>query len=199
MLQKPSCDCGYSCGRHLAVSSIPELNKSLRLDKGFWNLVSIREPQVPRPDFLRYAKHFHEVICEDREEVDPTVPCRPPRIEDVIGIFKFVDAYPGEPLLVHCLAGLSRSTAVALSFIVRGMVEKGWKMERNEPFVERAVEVLLQIRPKARPNVLFLRLCLEQFLNEDQAQNLTIRLANHPVLFENRFSKTPQENGEHGH
>ena len=176
-------------GRHLAVSSIPELNKSLRLDKGFWNLVSIREPQVPRPDFLRFAKRFHEVICEDREEVDPDTPCRPPRIEDVIGIYKFVDDCPGEPLLVHCLAGLSRSTAVALSFIVRGMVEKGWKMEKPEPLVERAVDLLLQIRPKARPNVLFLRLCLEQFLDVDQSQNLTIMLVNHPVLMENRFTK----------
>ncbi len=163
-------------GRHLSVSSIPELAKSLRMDKGFWNVVSIREPQVLRPDFLRYAKRYHEVICEDREVVDSDGPSRPPRVEDVIGIFEFVDVCPGEPLLVHCLAGLSRSPAVALGFIIRAMVERGWDATKTEPLVVHAVELLLEIRPKARPNVLFLRLCLERFLPPKQAHDLAVQL-----------------------
>jgi predicted protein tyrosine phosphatase len=182
-------------GRHLAVSSISELGKSLKLDKGFWNVISIREPQVPRPDFLRHAKRYHEVICEDREEVDPAVPSRPPRVEDVVGIMRFVDAHPDEPLLVHCLAGLSRSTAVALALIVRGMVQKGWDMTKIEPLVERAVDLLIQIRPKAKPNVLFLRLFLRQFLPPTQAHDLTVKLVNHPILMENRFIKPLDERG----
>lgn len=68
-------------GRHLAVSSITELERSLKMDAGFWNVVSIREPAIPRPDFLRHAKRVHEVLFEDRENVDPTVPCAPPRRE----------------------------------------------------------------------------------------------------------------------
>jgi hypothetical protein len=96
--------------RHLAVSSISELNKSLKLDKGFWNMVSIREPQVPRPDFPLYAKRYHEVICEDREEADQAVPSRPPRVEDVVGITKFVDAYPGRIVEKHsCGPGTYRA------------------------------------------------------------------------------------------
>jgi hypothetical protein len=89
--------------------------------------------------------------------------------------------------MVHYLAGLSRSTAVALALIVRGMSEKGWDMTKTEPLVERAVDLLVQIRPKARPNVLFLRLCLEQFLDPVEARELTVRLVNHPTLMENRF------------
>jgi predicted protein tyrosine phosphatase len=181
--------------RHIGVSSIPELEKSLKLDKGFWNVVSIREPQVPRPDFLRYAKRCHEVICEDRESVDTETPSRPPRTEDVVGILRFVDAHPGEPIMVHCLAGLSRSTAVALALIVRGMIENGWKPTERGPLVERAVDLLLQIRRRARPNTLFLRLCLEQFLPADQARDLTLELGNHPVLIENRSVK-PQFDGQ---
>lgn len=180
-------------GRHLSVSSIPELAKSLKLEKGFWNVVSIREPQVPRPDFLRYAKRYHEVICEDREEVDSAVPSRPPRVEDVTGIFEFVDAHTGEPVLVHCLAGLSRSPAVALALIVRGMVHDGWDPTNTDPLVRCAVGLLLQIRPKAKPNVLFLRLCLKQFLPPNQADNLTVQLVNHPVLMENRFVKQRED------
>lgn len=176
-------------GRHLAVSSIPELEKTLKLDKGFWNVISIREPQVPKPEALRLAKRFHLVICEDRENVDPDVPSRPPRTEDVIGILRFLDDCPNEPILVHCLAGLSRSPAVALAIIIRGMVENGWKTTNTGPLVERAVSLLLQIRRKSRPNVLFLRLCLEQFLSAEDAYRLTVELVNHPILMENRFVK----------
>jgi predicted protein tyrosine phosphatase len=179
-------------GRHLAVSSVPELEKSLKLDKGFWSVISIREPRIPKPAFLTLAKRCHIVICEDCEEVDPNVPSRPPRPEDVTGIFEFVDAYPGEPILVHCLAGLSRSPAVALALIVRGMLERGWELSKPQPLVERAVELLLQIRRKARPNVLFLRLCLEQFLPAEAAHELSAKLLNHPVLMENRFVKLPK-------
>jgi predicted protein tyrosine phosphatase len=182
-------------GRHLAVSSIPELEKSLKLDKGFWNVISIREPRVPKPGFLSMAKRFHVVICEDREEVDPDVPSRPPRLEDVRGIFQFVDAYPDEPILVHCLAGLSRSPAVALALIARGMLHRGWDVKNSQPLVERAVELLLRIRRKARPNVLFLRLCLEQFLPVEAARDLTVALVNHLVLMENRFVKQPESHG----
>jgi len=178
-------------GRHLAVSSIPELQKSLKLDKGFWSVISIREPQVPKPEFLAFAKRCHIVICEDREEVDSSVPSRPPRPEDVRGILEFVDAYPSEPIMVHCLAGLSRSPAVALALIVRGMIQRGWNANNSGPLVERAVELLLQIRRKARPNVLFLRLCLEQFLTAKHAHDLTVDLVNHPILMENRFVRQP--------
>jgi len=179
-------------GRHLSVSSIAELDKSLKLDKGFWNVVSIREPQVPRPDFLSFAKRYHEVMCEDREQVVSDVPSRPPRSEDAIGIFKFVDGHPGEPVLVHCLAGLSRSPAVALALILRGMLQSGWDATKTEPLVERAVDLLLRIRPRARPNVLLLRLCSGQFLRAMQAHDLAAELLNHPVLMQNRFA-TPSE------
>jgi predicted protein tyrosine phosphatase len=175
-------------GRHLAVSSISELDQSLKLDKGFWNLISIREPLVSEPRFLSFAKRYHIVICEDREEANPNFPSRPPRKEDVMGIFQFVDACPGEPILVHCLAGLSRSPAVALALIVRGMIQNGWDVSKTAPLVERAVELLLRVRRKARPNALFLRLCLEQFLSAGEAEDLTLRFINHPVVMENRFS-----------
>ena len=81
------------------------------------------------------------------------------------------------------------------------MSENGWDMTKTEPLVERAVDLLLQIRPKARPNVLFLRLCLEQFLDPAKARELTVRLVNHPTLMENRFVRpreVAQEGGQYG-
>ena len=175
-------------GRHLAVSSISELDQSLKLDKGFWNIISIREPLVSEPRFLAFARRYHVVICEDSEQDNLNSCSRPPRREDVIGIFEFVDACPAEPILVHCLAGLSRSPAVALALLVRGMVQGGWSVTKTSPLVERSAELLLRVRRKARPNALFLRLCLEQFLSPVEADDLTRQLINHPSLMENRFA-----------
>jgi len=176
-------------GRHLAVSSIPELERSLKMDAGFWNVVSIREPAVPRPQSLRYAKRVHEAIFEDREEVDADVPCAPPRREHLADILRFVEAHPGEPVLIHCLAGLSRSPAVALALIVRGLLANGSDLGAQQALVEKAVALLLQIRPQSRPNALVLQVGLEQFLPADVAYQLMINMVSHPVLLRNRFAK----------
>jgi predicted protein tyrosine phosphatase len=177
-------------GRHLAVSSIPELERSLKMDAGFWNVISIREPAVPRPACLRYAKRVHEVIFEDRENIDPDLRGAPPRREHLASIFRFVDAHPGEPMLVHCLAGLSRSPAVALALIVRGLWHPDFTLGIPPKLVEQAVDLLLQIRPQACPNALVLQVGLEQFMAVDEGRRLMIELVNHPVLFENRFGKS---------
>jgi len=39
-------------GGNLTVSSIPELEWSLKWDSDFWNLVSIHESALPRPTML---------------------------------------------------------------------------------------------------------------------------------------------------
>lgn len=176
-------------GRHLSVSSVSELEASMEMDKEFWNVVSIRGLNMPRPTFLRFARQFHEVLCEDVDGVDATVPSRPLRTEDVVGIFNFVDAHPGEPVLVHCLMGISRSPGVALALILRGMIANGWNAEETTPLVARAVDLLLQIRRKARPNALFLRLCLEQFLPQKQTDALMAELAVHPILGNSKLAK----------
>ena len=177
-------------GRHLAVSSFSELDKSLKLDTGFWNVVSIREPNLRRPQFLAHAKRAVEILCEDSETNDPDFSCRPPRPEDVAEIFEFVHKLPGEPILVHCLAGLSRSPAVALAIIIQGMIERKSALIGTVSLVDRSASVLLRIRPKARPNVLFLRLCLESFLGRTEAERLSNTLANHPAFVENRNKRS---------
>ena len=177
-------------GRHLAVSSIPELERSLKRDAGFWNVISIREPAVPRPVFLRYAKRVHEVIFEDRENIDPDLRGAPPRREHLASIFRFVDAHPDEPMLVHCLAGLSRSPAVALALIMRGLWKSDHKRGVHLKLTEKSVDLLLQIRPKSRPNVLVLQVGLELFMSADEARPLMVEMVNHPVLLENRFAKS---------
>lgn len=52
----------------MAVSSIPELGRSLKRDAGCWNVVSIREPAVPRPAARELAVNLvnHPVLLENR-------------------------------------------------------------------------------------------------------------------------------------
>jgi predicted protein tyrosine phosphatase len=171
--------------RHLAISSIPELPRLLDFDRNFWNVVSIREPRVPKPECLRNAKRFLEVFFEDRED-SPDFPSRPPRSEDVAVMFEFVDAHPGEPVLVHCLAGQSRSPAFALGVIVRGLIQSGWNPDNTQSIVGHASDLLLQIRRQSRPNGLLLELCFEQFMPEQVAKQLAAAFVNHPPLLENR-------------
>lgn len=177
--------------RHLTVSSIPELPRLLEFDKNFWNVVSIREPRVPKPDCLRNAKRYLEVFFEDRED-QPDFSSRPPRSEDVAGMFEFVDAHPGEPVLVHCLAGLSRSPAFALGLIVRGMFQSGPEGQNSQSLVESASNLLLQIRRRSRPNGLLLQLCFQEFMSANKARELAAAFVSHPPLLENRIRQSQE-------
>ena len=169
--------------RHLSVCSVRDLPHMARRDPGFWHVVSILEPYRRRLTF----DGFRDVISlrfDDVENLDTEATGIVfPRLHDIQEVFDFVDERWGEPILIHCWAGRSRSTAMALSFLARGLYWDG-----VADFAEPAVELLLQIRPKARPNVLVLRLGLQTFLPEKEAMEATREMVNHPVLLENRFN-----------
>jgi predicted protein tyrosine phosphatase len=107
------------------------------------------------------------------------------RLEQIAEAFYFADDRWGEPLLIQCWAGLSRSAALAL-----GMISRGLFLDGVEPFTGEAVDLLLQIRPEARPNVLVLKLALETFLPKEQAEAAAIEMVNHPELLANRFHRS---------
>jgi predicted protein tyrosine phosphatase len=167
--------------RHVTVCGASEVDQFVKRDPKFWNIVSIREPWSRRQRWAQ-AKEIHYACFHDVENIEAGDGIRLPTRDDLAAIFRFVDAHPGEPMLVHCLAGQSRSTAVALALIVRGLVMDGF-----ENVTEPAVAYLLQIRRVARPNALVLRHGLNLFLDAEQAQKLAIEMLNHPQLMENRF------------
>lgn len=171
--------------RHLTVCSARELPAVAKRDPGFWHSISIMEPWrklVPR-EGLRdvLSLRFDDVENLDTDEAGITF-ARPEQIAEA---FFFADNRLGEPLLIQCWAGLSRSTALAL-----GMISRGLFMDGVEPFTEEAVDLLLQIRPEARPNVLVLKLALETFLPAEQAEAFAREMVNHPKLLANRFHKS---------
>lgn len=170
--------------RHLSVCSLSELPAVARRDPDFWHSISIMEPWRPLAprEKLRdvLSLRFDDAENLDTEETGITFP----RAEHIAEAFAFADDRWGEPLLIQCFAGQSRSAALALGMIARGLFLDG-----EESFVEPAVEHLLEIRPQARPNVLVLRLALETFVPAEQAEETVREMVNHPTLLDNRFKR----------
>lgn len=175
-----------SCQRHLGVCSYKDLQRFAKSDPGFWNVISLLEPSFPKLAIRGFRKihhaRFHDVVGLD--DVEENEGLGIPRAEHLKEIFRFADSVPGEPLLVHCRAGISRSTGVALCLIVRAMHQRGDSLEQ---IGEEASEILLQIRPQAAPNPLILELGFVEFLSASDARDLVVKLVNHPRFIENRF------------
>lgn len=172
--------------RHLAVCAQAELSGHFESSPStsYWSVVSIREPEHAQPD-LSHARRSCEVLFLDQESGTAGAIGSPPSQGHLEKIFRFADAMPTAPLLIHCWAGRSRSTAVALALIVRAM----WNAGTVGPaLIREAADTLLAIRPIARPNRLVLKLGLELFLPAKLAATLTKELINEPRLLQNRMT-----------
>lgn len=161
-----------------------EIPSFTQRDRDFWHSISIMEPsrmlatRVGLKDVL--SLRFDDAENLDTEDTGITFPQKS-HIEEALA---FADERPGAPLLIQCWAGLSRSAAMALGIIARGLYRDGC-----DTYAGDAIDYLLQIRPQARPNVLVLRLVLETFLADKEADEVTRRMVNHPTLLANRFHR----------
>jgi predicted protein tyrosine phosphatase len=165
--------------QHLQIGSQEEAIRLVRADAGLWSVVSIHGSYEERAKLGR-TKRVHYARFDDTEDEEPTEFGRPARADDLARVFRFVESVGNDPLLVHCQVGISRSTAVALAALCR-------RLAGRAGFADLAVDLLLKVRPIARPNVLVLRLGLEQFLPAPQAATLAVALVNHPRLRANRY------------
>jgi predicted protein tyrosine phosphatase len=176
--------------RHVAVCAQIDLPRIAKMDPNFWNVVSIREPTRPKIPTSGFKK-VHTVIVYDadtKEAVHFDGTLGIPRPEHLQGIFQFADSVAGESLLVHCWAGVSRSTAVALALIAREMYLDAFSLDEIRVL---APEILLVMRRQAAPNPLLLEFGLAQFLLPDEAHRLALEWVNHPTLFANRMGGEP--------
>ena len=118
---------------------------------GFSHVLSILDPAWPDPDdFGRYGPH-RRVVYRFDDVVEVGFGYTAPTRRDVEGILEFgreLLDQPPEQLLIHCHAGVSRSTATAAML-----------MAQNNPGREREVfEELERMRPRSWPNGLILRI-----------------------------------------
>ena len=112
--------------------------------RGVTHILSILDPEWPDPaTFQAFDPHFRATLrFHDAIEPDPGVLL--PQKGDVESILTFGrDAAEAGGLLIHCHAGISRSTAATLMILAQARPD-----EKEDGLAER----LLQSRPQAWPN-----------------------------------------------
>lgn len=129
----------------LTICGIPELDGHSAA--GVTDVLSILDPEWPEPSaFGAFAPHrrlslrFHDII-------DPIPERHAPTREDVARLLAFgreLSAAAGCHLLVHCHAGVSRSTAAAALILAQAHPDRP---------AGAAFDAVAQIRPRAWPNL----------------------------------------------
>lgn len=151
--------------RHLGVCAYKDLGGFAKTDPKFWNLISLLGPEAPDPRKDGFRGHhracFHDTGSSGA--ANNTLANQ----EVMRGVLRFVDERPGEPMLVHCLMGISRSTATALVILLRGALANG----TPDP-VSTSIDAIFQIRPQAKPNSFVLLTGLRCFLGEAEAYSV---------------------------
>lgn len=137
-----------------------------RHNRAIWapsHLISIRAPGTKLLSMIDLPEGRHlELLFSDGTDPDEPDAARP----DVIAAtFAFIDGLPQDAhLLIHCLRGMGRSTALTLGILARYM----------DP--EQAAASLHALRPEAKPNRHVTGLC-------DAALGLKGRLAKQALRF----------------
>lgn len=133
---------------HITICGLSEL--SGHATTGFTHVVSILDPHWPDPpDFEAYASHdrvvwrFDDVVRPGEGDLAPGRR----DVEEILALGRRLESEPVRHLLVHCHAGVSRSTATAVILMVRTNPGR-----EAEAFAE-----LDRIRPRSWPNALMLR------------------------------------------
>ena len=134
----------------VTICGIPELDEHCAA--GVTHIVSILDPEWPDPPtFDEFAPHwrldlrFHDII-------EPSPAQLAPSREDVMRLLAFgIELTEREEnhLLVHCHAGVSRSTAAAALIMVQMHPERPARV---------ALDTVARMRPRAWPNLRILEL-----------------------------------------
>jgi predicted protein tyrosine phosphatase len=129
----------------LTICGIPELDEHCAA--GVTHVLSILDPDTPDPPaFAAFAPH-HRLALRFHDIID-TLPDRlAPAKADVERLLAFghgLSDAPGNHLLIHCHAGVSRSTASAALILAQA---------RPDRPAREALEAVAQLRPRAWPNL----------------------------------------------
>jgi predicted protein tyrosine phosphatase len=165
----------------ISVCGIEELTD--HSEAGVSHVLSILDPDWPVPDaFGAFGEHaklelrFHDVIEEHNPEL--IAPQRG-HVADLLGFAQelLADAQVDTHILVHCHAGVSRSTASMALILAQAL-----------PTVSgaRIFEEVLRIRPKAWPNLRIIEFGDEQLRRDGE---LTAAVA---AIYRGQLDRFPQ-------
>lgn len=137
---------------NITIASYEEAHDLLgRAADNFEHVVSINDPDVHPPETMeghrarQLVLHFYDI-----EEPGPDLAEAPTR-DHVRAVVRFAkDVSDGHRVLVHCAAGISRSSATALTIIAS-------KHERTAAGADRALRALLEVKREIHPNATIVR------------------------------------------
>jgi len=129
----------------LTICGIPELGEHCAA--GVTHVLSILDPEWPDPpDFAEFAPH-RRLALRFNDIIEPTFGRVMPSRTDVERLLEFgreLQAAPQRHLLVHCHAGVSRSTAAAALILAQAHPERP---------ARAALDAVAALRPRAWPNL----------------------------------------------
>jgi len=128
---------------------VSSLSTASRIKRRFDAVLTIEDPDIRHPLRFHNRPHPDQLVLKF-EDVDTQVPgIALPHAIHVEAALDFAREHESGSLLVHCKAGIARSSAIALAIIADRF---GMGKEKD------SVAALLAIRPPAIPNLLVLGL-----------------------------------------
>jgi predicted protein tyrosine phosphatase len=136
--------------RKMKIVGVEEALRLSQAELAGWNILSICG-RMEAPLSFREARstknlHFDDVEGDCPE--DGEFAARPEDIQEALAFAREID---GEPLLIHCVAGISRSTALAWIIIYD-------RLKGKPDAVRQSFEIVRKLRPILSPNPHVLRL-----------------------------------------
>jgi predicted protein tyrosine phosphatase len=129
----------------LTICGIPELDEHCAA--GVTHVLSILDPDWPDPPAFAAFPPHHRLALRFNDVIDPRPDQLAPASADVARLLAFgrePDLTAGSHLLIHCHAGVSRSTAAAALILAQA---------RPDRAAREALEAVAQLRPRAWPNL----------------------------------------------
>jgi predicted protein tyrosine phosphatase len=137
----------YAAISALTVCGLDELDR--HSERGVTHVLSILDPEWPEPKALQDFEPHARVTFRFHDAIEPEPGVVLPQKFDIDAILAFGrEAGDMHHLLIHCHAGISRSTAAMLMILAQAHPN-----EIEDAIVER----LLEIRPQAWPNSRMIR------------------------------------------
>ncbi len=131
--------------------------------------------------FRKPTEPAHLVLCF--HDIEDAAQATPPQRQHVADGLAFARTHAGRRLLIHCFAGISRSTALAYAILV--------DRHRAQADESALLERLLALRPQACPNRLMVRYA-DALLGRDG--RMIAAVEDHPTIIATRrrnFSPPP--------
>lgn len=134
----------------IAVCGIQELEG--HCETAATHVLSILDPDYPVPEaFGQYGEHERLELrfLDITDETPGAIMPGPEHVERILAFGRTVQAEPNASLLVHCHAGISRSTASLVLILAQAMPDLA---------APEVVEAVHAIREKAWPNIRMIEL-----------------------------------------